>query len=245
MTVGLEQISAVVLAGGLGTRVKSLYPDLPKPMISVSGRPFVEWVLRYLSQQGIGRALLSCGYKAEAFANHFKGQAVPGLVIRCLNEQSPQGTAGGFLEAVAQSQESPEAWLVVNGDSLVLANLKAATQFLSDPVVKGGLVGAEVTDTSRYGRIIFDETGRLLRFEEKRPGHGVINAGMYVFKPELLAQFPRQRPVSFETEVFPSLLSRQVHLQVSVTNAPFLDIGTPESLALAEDFIRQNAKHFG
>ena len=245
MTVALEQISAVVLAGGLGTRIKSLYPELPKPMISVGGRPFVEWVLRYLCQQGIHRAILSCGYKAEAFANHFKTQTVPGMEIRCLSEQSPQGTAGGFLEAVTQSQESPEAWLVVNGDSLVLADLKAATQFLSDPVAQGSLVGVEVTDTSRYGRILFDEAGRLLRFEEKRPGRGVINAGMYLFKPELLAQFPQRRPLSIETEVFPSLLSRQVHLQVSVTNAPFLDIGTPESLALAEDFIRQNAQHFG
>lgn len=239
----LDRVIAVVLAGGLGTRLKSLYPHLPKPMIPVCGKPFLEWVIRYLRKQGLCRAMISSGYLAEVVAQHFDPQPLEGISVQCVNERSPQGTAGGFLEAVANGRQTPEAWLVLNGDSFVFANLALAAEPLADKEVDGTVIGVAVPDTSRYGKIVFDQSGKLLRFEEKRPGRGVINAGMYLFKPELLARFPRQRPLSFETEVFPSLLSRQVHLQVSVTTAPFLDIGTPESLALAEDFIRQNGLH--
>src|SRR5262249_20170538 len=132
------------------------------------------------------------------------------------------------------------AWLVLNGDSLALADLSPATSLLNRLHVEGVIVGVSVSDTSRYGRIIFDPTGRLLKFEEKQPGNGVINAGIYFFKPALLSRFPSKRPLSFEQDVFPQLLAQGTHLQVSVTAAPFLDIGTPESLPQAEAFVDRN-----
>ncbi|OLE45615.1 MAG: hypothetical protein AUI36_22515 [Cyanobacteria bacterium 13_1_40CM_2_61_4] len=97
-----------------------------------------------------------------------------------------------------------------------------------------------MADAARYGTLAFDESRRLLRFEEKRPGAGVINAGVYLLKPELLTRFPSARPLSFEKDVFPSLLAGGARLRVHATDAPFLDIGTPESLALAESFICEN-----
>jgi D-glycero-alpha-D-manno-heptose 1-phosphate guanylyltransferase len=233
-------MTAVVLAGGLGTRIKHLVPDLPKPMVPVRARPFMEWVIGYLRHEGIGRVLISTGHLGEAIERHFAAQPTPGVALRCFRESAALGTAGGFLHAVRSSGEQPDAWLVLNGDSLAFADLEAAATELNEPQVQGVVVGVSMPDTSRYGRIALDQTGRLLQFEEKQPGSGVINAGIYAFKPELLSKFPTKRPLSFEQDVFPQLLAQGTHLQVSVTAAPFLDIGTPESLLHAEAFIEQN-----
>lgn len=241
MTINPDRVTAVVLAGGLGTRIKHLVPNLPKPMVPVRGRPFLEWVVGYLRQQGIRRVLISNGHLGEVIEKHFAALPGAGVALRCIRESDALGTAGGFLNAVSVSGEKPDAWLVLNGDSLVFADLLAAAAPLNEPQVQGVVVGVSVPDASRYGRVAFDQTGRLLKFEEKQPGVGVINAGVYFFKPALLAQFPPQRPLSFEMDVFPQLLARGARLQVVVTQAPFLDIGTPESLARAESFIEENA----
>ncbi len=241
MTINPDRVTAVVLAGGRGTRIKHLVPNLPKPMAPVLGRPFLEWVVGYLRHQGIRRVLISTGHLGDVIEKHFAAQPVAGVALRCVREDDALGTAGGFLNAVSASGEKPDAWLVLNGDSLVFGDLRAAAAPLKEPQVQGVVVGVSVPDASRYGRIAFDQTDRLLKFEEKQPGGGVINAGVYLFKPALLAQFPPQRPLSFEIDVFPQLLARGVHLQVCATTAPFLDIGTPESLALAESFIEENA----
>jgi D-glycero-alpha-D-manno-heptose 1-phosphate guanylyltransferase len=129
---------------------------------------------------------------------------------------------------------------VLNGDSLALANLAPAAAMLAEPATQGVIVGVSVPDASRYGQVTADKCLRLLRFDEKRPGAGVINAGVYLLKPSVTTRFPGQRPLSFENEVFPKLLAEGMQLKVCVTDAPFLDIGTPESLAQAGAFIQQN-----
>jgi D-glycero-alpha-D-manno-heptose 1-phosphate guanylyltransferase len=108
---------------------------------------------------------------------------------------------------------------------------------LGESGVQGVLVGVAVPDASRYGTLVFDGRNRLTRFAEKRTGAGVINAGLYLLKPPLLAEFPPVRPLSFEHEVFAHWLARGLDLRVHVTKAPFFDMGTPESLPLAEPFI--------
>ena len=234
-------MTAVVLAGGLGTRIKHLVPAVPKPMVQIHGRPFLEWVIGYLRREGIRRVLISTGHLGQVIEKHFAAQPVDDVAVHCAREAAALGTAGGFLNAVSASGDRPDAWLVCNGDSLVFADLKAATAPLGEPQVEGVVVGVAVPDASRYGRLAFDKTGRLLKFEENKPGTGVMNAGIYIFKPALLSQFPSKRPLSFEQDVFPQLLAAGVHLHVGVNAAPFLDIGTPESLALAEAFVLENA----
>src|SRR5262245_18840834 len=240
MTVNLDRMTAVVLAGGLGTRIKHLVPDLPKPMVPVHGRPFLEWVIAYLRQEGFRRVLISTGYLGDVIESHFKAQPVPGVALRCIRESEALGTAGGFLNAALVSGEKADSWLVLNGDSLAFADLAAAAARLNEPQVQAVVVGVSMPDTSRYGRIALDATGQLLKFEEKQPGTGVINAGIYFLKAELLSRFPSKRPLSFEQDVFPKLLAQGAHMQVSVTAAPFLDIGTPESLSQAAAFIERN-----
>ena len=233
-----DRTVAVVLAGGLGSRIQALYPNLPKPMIPVSGRPFLEWILRYLRREGIRRVVLSCGYKAEVISRYFAASPVEGMAIQTWAEPEPRGTAGGFWEAMEQSEIEADTWLVLNGDSLVVAELGSLYRLLESLHVQGALVGVNVPDTSRYGRVVSDSAGRLLHFEEKRPGQGTINAGVYLFRSSVLRLFPKGRPLSFETQVFPSLLAAGADLRVCSVSAPFLDIGTPESVAQAEDFVR-------
>ena len=96
MSVELNQVAAVILAGGLGTRIKHLLPNLPKPMAPVAGRPFLEWVGRYLVKQGIQQIVISTGYLSEVVERHFENRPIPGVNIRCVAEPEPLGTGGEF-----------------------------------------------------------------------------------------------------------------------------------------------------
>jgi D-glycero-alpha-D-manno-heptose 1-phosphate guanylyltransferase len=244
MNSDLSQVVAVVLAGGFGTRVRHLLPGVPKPMAQVAGRPFLEWVVRYLARQGVPKAILSTGYLADVIETHFSNQPVPGITTQCSREGDPLGTAGGFLNAVSASGCSPEAWLVMNGDSLALAGLDGAVEQLRAPDTAGVLLGCAVPDASRYGTMAIGAGGKLLGFDEKRPGKGVINAGVYLLRNSLIREFPSHRPLSFEKEVFPQWIGRGIVLKVVEVDAPFLDIGTPESLREAEGFVRNHAAQF-
>ncbi len=238
-------LTAVILAGGLGTRIRHLLGELPKPMMPVAGRPFLEWVVRYFAKQGISRFVLATGYRGEAIEKHFAQRPVGGVEIVCARESEPLGTAGAFLNAVKLSGLVSENWLVANGDSLVLT-----TEFgrlctaASEGTSLGVILGLEVEDAGRFGSLQVTPEGVLKRFAEKRPGAGLINAGVYAFRQQLLDMLPRTRPLSFETEVFPALLAEGHSLRVISSHGPFLDIGTEESLSQAEDFIRDHQDWF-
>jgi D-glycero-alpha-D-manno-heptose 1-phosphate guanylyltransferase len=239
-----EKTTAVVLAGGFGKRIEHLLPDIPKPMAPVNGKPFLEWVVRYLAAQKIRDVILSTGHLAEVVEKHFQSQPVKSVRVRCERETSPLGTAGGFLHAIRHVDNPPVAWWVLNGDSLAPAPLDAMSQFLNDPEITGAILGVSVADASRFGTIAQNTRGELAGFNEKQPGAGIINAGVYLFRPSALDRFPDKIPLSFEMDVFPALIESRARLKVCVTKAPFLDIGTPESLPLAADFIRSNAHFF-
>ncbi|BCL35891.1 sugar phosphate nucleotidyltransferase [Nostoc sp. MS1] len=235
-----NEVIAVILAGGYGTRIKHLLNGVPKPMAVVAGKPFVEWVVRYLKKQGITTAIISTGYLAEVIEEYFLKNPIDGMQIIFCRETEPLGTAGGFLNAVHQSGESPKTWLVVNGDSLVFANLALLSDHLSDIKTSGVILGLSVSDASRYGSLVCDQFGKLDSFAEKRPGAGIISAGVYLLRNSLIQEFPQSLPLSFENEVFPLFLTKSFHLQVEITDTAFLDIGTPESLLQADSFIKHN-----
>jgi D-glycero-alpha-D-manno-heptose 1-phosphate guanylyltransferase len=244
VSVSPEKITAVVLAGGFGRRIQHLLPDLPKPMAPVNGRPFLEWVVRYLAAQKIRCVILSTGHLAEAVEKHFRSQPVRNVRVSCVPESKPLGTAGGFLNAIRDVTEKPAAWLVLNGDSLAPAPLAPMYRSLDDPDADGAILGVRVADASRFGTIRQNADGDLAGFNEKEPGAGIINAGVYLFRPSAVEKFPQKTPLSFETEVFPALVAEKIRLKACVTDAPFLDIGTPESLGQAERFVGQHAAQF-
>jgi D-glycero-alpha-D-manno-heptose 1-phosphate guanylyltransferase len=240
--IGPDDITAVVLAGGFGTRIRHLLGELPKPMAPVSGKPFIEWVVRYLAGQNIRRVILSTGYMAQTVQDHFQSQPIEGIRVTCVPESAPLGTAGGFLHAIHGADLPPAAWLVLNGDSLTLVPLKEFFHSLNES--ECAISGVSVSDASRFGKISRNENGELRAFIEKEPGSGVINAGVYLFRGSVIKRFPQRTPLSFEMDVFPALLSQSVRIKVSVTSAPFLDIGTPESLPQAEGFVQRHREFF-
>jgi NDP-sugar pyrophosphorylase family protein len=226
----------IILAGGKGTRIRHLQPDVPKPLIDIAGQPFIEWVIRYLAKERVGQFVISLGHLAEKAEAYFARRPVDGLKITTIHERSPLGTGGAVKFAAAATDGDP--LLITNGDSIVLANLDEAWRRIADPQVDGVLVGVDVDDASRFGGLDVDASLRLIGFREKQPGRGLINAGIYLFKRRLLDAFPSRTPLSVETDVFPSLLGQGLRLEVVSCRAPFLDIGTPETLSEAPGFIR-------
>lgn len=241
-----EKIAAVILAGGFGTRIKHLLPGVPKPMAPVAGRPFLDWVLAYLRRQGIFDVVLSAGYLSEVIETYYAKNSPVGMKVQCVRENAPLGTAGGFLNACARAHfdQPVSAWLVLNGDSLAITKLEPLLKFANDPDVDGGILAVELADASRFGTVETDDEGRLRQFREKQPGKGLINAGAYLLKSSLVEQAASKRPLSFETELFPALLRDGRRLNVVKCEASFLDIGTPETLQQAENFVQANAAWF-
>jgi len=229
----------VILAGGAGTRIRHLLPDVPKPLAPVAGRPFLEWVIRYLRGQGLDSIVISAGFLAdriEAFAAEHS--------VACVKEPVALGTGGGFLHALAASRHEERDVLACNGDSLVLTDLRPLLQALQDTTVDAALLGVRVADASRYGTLKLDADDLLLGFAEKRPGAGLVNGGVYLFRRVLIGRFPVESPLSFEYDVFPSLIASGARIVTVPCEAPFLDIGTEESLARADAFIRNNVRWF-
>lgn len=235
-------VLAVVLTGGVGTRLRRVLPTLPKPLAPVAGRPFLEWVLRYLREQGVERAVLSTGHHAEKMDEFVASLSIEGMKVSCVRESSPLGTAGGFLHAFGRVEGDDADVLACNGDSLVLTALSSLFAAIKD--ADAAILGVRVRDAARFGTLRTTD-GALLGFDEKRPGAGLVNGGVYLFRRETVARFPRKTPLSFEYDVFPSLLASGARVAAVRCEAPFLDIGTEETLAQADAFIRDNMSWFG
>ncbi len=235
-------ITALILAGGFGTRVKDLLGDLPKPMAPVKGKPFIEWIVRWLKAQGVREVVISTGYGSEFVVNHFATQPVPEMNVQCVAELQPMGTGGGLAFAAETSGATPPAWLVLNGDSIVFTDINAICDELGE--ADGVMATRHVPDTARYGSVMTDATGRITAFAEKQPGQGQINGGIYLLRHSVLAEFPPNRPLSLEREVFPQLLGTHGGLRAHPTEGAFLDIGTPKTLPMAEGFVTENQAEF-
>lgn len=238
----MKDCIAVILAGGFGTRVKHLLPNIPKPMATVANKPFMEWIINYLHQQNIDQFILSTGYLGNVIEDYFNNNTIDNISVNCYEENQPLGTGGGFINAVNLSNKKPFSWLITNGDSLIFTDLKPLFNYLDNDEVEGVILGLSLPDASRYGSLKYDHENNLISFAEKQQGKGVINAGVYLFKHSVINKFPNKKPLSFEYDIFPELLSQGCKIKVHITEAPFLDIGTPETLIQAENFILNNFK---
>jgi len=240
-------VSALVLAGGRGTRIATLYPDLPKPLIPAAGAPFLEWLTRWLVAQGVRHLVLSTGYRAEQIHRWAATTAqTSGLRLDCRSEQTPLGTGGAVRHCL---DLCGPIVLVLNGDSLTLTDLDEAFSRLESENLDGVMVGIRVPDTRRYGSLDVDDQGMLRGFREKQPGAGLISCGIYLFRQELLATIPEGQALSIEAEFIPPALTRGarigiVHAARSKGPPAFIDIGTPETVHQAGAFISNNQDAF-
>jgi len=233
----LSNITAAILAGGMGTRLRSVVADRPKGLALIKGRPFLAWQLDQLAAAGIRRAVLCTGYMADQMQATLGTQHGP-IALSYSQETTPLGTGGAIRLAAPHLTSDPV--LILNGDSYTHANFPAFLQFHLQHSHAASMFLTQVPDISRYGQVLFDKQNRVTRFAEKSaptssPTPGQINAGIYLVPPTLIAGIPEGRPVSLEKEAFPALIPDR--LFALPTQSPFIDIGTPESYAAAEAFL--------
>ncbi len=217
-------MEAIILAGGLGTRLKTAVPDLPKCLAPVNGRPFLAILLDMLAGQGFERVILALGYQAGMIMTHF-GDAYAGMRLVYSVEEAPLGT-GGALRLALPLLDGEHAF-VLNGDTylrLEAAEIEGRWQARRLPLV----VVREVEDTGRFGRVEV-EAERITGFLEKRGGGpGLVNAGCYVVSKTLLDDFAPGVKFSFETDFLERGVLSGLDLDYFVTRSSFIDIGVPE-----------------
>ncbi|MDA8231415.1 MAG: sugar phosphate nucleotidyltransferase [Magnetospirillum sp.] len=228
---------AIILAGGMGTRIAGIVPDRPKPLVTVAGRPFLHWVSRWVESQGETRMVLAARHLSEQVAAWAAAEIRerPGCRMIVCVEPSPLGTGGAVVNAASTWKD--DRYLIVNGDSLALASLAAAYRWLDgDGTLDGVIVAVRAADAGRFGGLDIGDGGLLRGFHEKRPGAGLINAGIYLLRSRLLDRLA-PGPLSLEQECIPFWLGQGARIGVVAADAPFIDIGTPESLAEADAFV--------
>ena len=227
--------TAIVLAGGLGTRLRDVVKDIPKPMAPINNKPFLTYLLEYLRLQGIERIILSCGFKAEIISEHY-GAMYHNMELIYSVESEPLGTGGAIQLASGLCDD--EYIFVLNGDTYFpvdMSTVKNAAARHSADVV---LSLKSVQDRSRYGGVEILENGLISAFVEKGvEGPGLINGGTYLIRRQVIADYGKEgQKWSFEADL---LYRSNVQLQLYglVGDAPFIDIGVPEDYLRAASMI--------
>ena len=221
---------AIILAGGRGERLQSAVPDLPKPMAPVGGRPFLEYILDGLVKGNVTDVILSVGYGAEVIQKHF-GHSYRTIQLRYSRENFPLGTGGAIALALKKEDTSPV--LVLNGDTLIEIDYPALIAwYVKDPSLVA-IVLRHVPNVSRFGAVaLLDE--RVVGFQEKgQHGPGLVNAGVYIVRPEVFSRYVTGESFSFETD-FLQQYCRDLHPRARITAGYFIDIGTPEDYERAQ-----------
>ncbi|MFP4040404.1 MAG: nucleotidyltransferase family protein [Desulfosudaceae bacterium] len=232
----LSHITAVILAGGQGNRLRQILPDTPKALADIRGRPFISFLLNRLEHFGFERVVLCTGYLGNRIEEAL-GNRHGHLRLIYSQDPAPLGT-GGALAHARPSLPADRPVLVLNGDSYCHADLRQFyARFPEDPA-RAAMLLTHLPDTRRYGRVELDPAGRITAFHEKnsdkRPGW--INAGVYLLDAAVVAAIPAKRPCSLEKEIFPGLAGNGGNLAGFPTRDEFIDIGTNEDYQNAPAF---------
>lgn len=233
---------AIILAGGFGTRIRELFPNVPKPMIPFHGKPFLHWQMNLLADHGFRTFTLCVHYMADHIMAYFRDGADLGLTIHYSVEDRPLGT-GGAARLAAYHLQKPV--LLINGDTFYELNYREfARQHEVGAIKDKRLVSmalAYVDDVSQYGQVDVTETQQVRSFREKTalaPQAGLINGGAYVIEPAVWTFIPPAQSVSIERDTFPALLADHHVIQGYPSHTRFVDIGTPSGYVLAEKMLQ-------
>lgn len=227
--------AAVILAGGKGTRLSSVISDRPKVLASVLKRPFIFYLLDQLKEAGLTSVVLSTGYMGDIVKAEL-GENYDSLKLSYSVEDTPLGTGGGLRLAI--NLIASDLVLVLNGDSYSDLDLDAFLEWFVLKDRECAIALVSVADAGRFGSVELAPDSKITSFTEKgagRTGPGLINAGVYLMKRSLIAEIKEGEPYSLERELFSSLTDSG-RLWGFPFEGPFIDIGTPESYAVAESF---------
>lgn len=229
----LSDITAVILVGGLGTRLRSVISNRPKVLANILGRPFISFLLDQLLLADARDIVLCTGYMADDIHKQL-GNTYKSLKLVYSREDVSLDTGGALRLALPHLNS--DTVLVMNGDSFVNIDLTVYLDWFFNKNCQASLLLANVSDTGRFGKVVIARDSRILAFEEKgsNSGPGWINAGVYLMKKPLIATIPAGTPFSLERKFFPKLVDKGLYgFQFE---GGFIDIGTPKTFALAEKF---------
>ena len=222
--------TAIVLAGGLGSRLKAVVPDVPKPMAPVNGRPFLEYLIDYWTGQGIDRFILSVGYKREIIGRHFASRH-KGIEMDYAVEDRPRGTGGGLLLALKHLRQSG-AILILNGDTFFEVDLALMRRYHQDRHAEVTIALREVEANSRYASVEIDNDGMITAFDNRArtSGRALINGGVYLAESAAFSgMLPESdAPVSLEDQLYPRMLAAGRRMYGFLSSGRFIDIGIPD-----------------
>ena len=239
-------LPVVILAGGLGTRLRSVVADRPKVLAPVAGKPFLGHLLRRLAAEHVHEVVLAIGYLGEQIETFVGAHTPENVRVRCVQEEAPLGT-GGALAFAAKETELDGPFIAMNGDTFFGGSVTRLVEaHRAAPGADATLALARVDRADRYGRVLLDETAtdpvRVTGFAEKDASETGeepvwINAGVYVLDSSILASIPSNEAISLERIVFPELMACGTLWARRFPDAAFLDIGTPEDYARAAEAI--------
>ena len=230
-----------MLAGGLGTRIRSVLGELPKVLAPIGGEPYLAHLLAWLRHFGATRVVLGLGHRSDAVIAHLTEHAPSDIAIETIVEPRPLGTAVAIRFARPSLRSDPA--LVVNGDSFADADLCAMIERHHISGARGTMLCAKVANAGRYGRVEIDAHAFIRGFVEKDPtfhGTALINAGISALSAALLDEIAAGVAALLERDVFEHLPPGT--LAAFITEGNFIDIGTPESLAVAGQIISARAR---
>ncbi len=216
---------AIILAGGLGTRLRSVVADMPKCMAPVNNIPFINFIISYLKNEGVERFILSLGYKSEIVIEHIN-KTYADLDIEFVIEKEPLGTGGAVK--LACSKVKGEHVLILNGDTLFNIDLKYFAEFHADKNAEFTVALKEMKDFSRYGSVEIDTDLTLIAFNDKTNcKQGFINAGVYALHVNSFLQKPLPDVFSFEKDFLEKYIGNKRFFGLPC-DYYFIDIGVPE-----------------
>lgn len=234
----LSNVTVIILAGGLGTRLQGVLPNKQKVLADVGGRPLLELILSKVAKSGFYDVVLALGYNfQEVMANLDRG-LFPELRIKYSIEDAPLGTAGALRLGV--TNVTTDQVLVLNGDSFFVSDFESFYQFHTENNADVSILLASVPDVGRYGSVEIDGTNQITKFTEKKSSEGsLINAGIYLMKKSSVMGIRKNTFCSLEKRFFPGLIGEKRFFGMK-QDGDFIDIGTPESLILAQEFFKQH-----
>ena len=229
---------AIILCGGKGRRLKSVTGTLPKVLVEINGRPFLDYLIQYLQSQKAGRIILSTGYAAAAVERHCR-RRFPELDLIFSRERAPLGTGGAVKKASALVRG--KEFFVLNGDSFCRVDLKKMLGFHRRQKAQATLAVSRVESRNDYGSIRLDRDFQITAFAEKLSAGraGYVNAGVYCFQQDIRKLMPKANRFSIERDFFPKLAGKKFYGFPVKKN--FFDIGTPERLKLAQKVLLKSA----
>ena len=228
----------IILAGGLGTRLRSVVSDVPKCMAPVGGRPFLAWILQWMERFDVGHIVLSLGYLnnvvTDWIQNEYKGKIPVDWVI----EETPLGTGGGIR--LAMSKVKSDRAIILNGDTFFNVDLNAFHSYSIGSELPLAVALKPMTDFDRYGSVTLSDTGRVTSFNEKKHcDKGLINGGIYCIDRHAGLFDGMACKFSFEKEILEPM-SVNGKIAGFVSDGSFIDIGIPEDYNLAQTFLPAN-----